>query len=177
MPNWCENNLSISGPTSKIEDKFRGLIGNGEGLLNTVRPQPENLFQDDLSAQDKEDCKKKGIPNWYDWNIANWGTKWEASDCDLDIQDNGDGTSTLYAFFLTAWCPPVEAFTELDEDLIVSLEFHEGGMAFVGQYTSEGGYEEYDYSDENLTPLNVKDFIPENLVEDWCIREYLEEDE
>jgi hypothetical protein len=177
MPNWCENNLSISGPTSKIEDKFREVFYNEGGLLNAVRPQPEILFRGDLSAQDKEECKEKGIPNWYDWNIENWGTKWDASDCNFFITDNGDGTSEFHGFFLTAWCPPVEAFTELDEDLIVSLGFHEGGMAFVGQYTSEGGYEEYSYDDEHLTPSNVKDFIPENLVEDWCIREYLEEDE
>ena len=47
--------------------------------------------------------------HWYDWNIRNWGTKWDA----------GDASSERYAddhlnySFSTAWSPPIEAITEL----------------------------------------------------------------
>lgn len=43
-----------------------------------ILPPPENIFRGDLSREDKENCLSKGIPNWYDWNCENWGTKWNS---------------------------------------------------------------------------------------------------
>jgi hypothetical protein len=41
MPNWCENRIKISGSTEKINKLWEEV--NSDGLLNTLRPQPDNL--------------------------------------------------------------------------------------------------------------------------------------
>jgi hypothetical protein len=40
--------------------------------------------------------------NWYDWNISNWGTKWDAGDQLFEASD----TELVY-YFNTAWSPPL----------------------------------------------------------------------
>lgn len=44
--------------------------------------------------------------NWYDWSIKNWGTKWNASE--FEVQD--DFKSLL---FETAWDPAIEVMLEI----------------------------------------------------------------
>jgi hypothetical protein len=41
MPNWCENRIRISGSTEKINKLWEKV--ESDGLLNTLRPQPNNL--------------------------------------------------------------------------------------------------------------------------------------
>ncbi|MFM1794863.1 MAG: hypothetical protein RL642_1248, partial [Bacteroidota bacterium] len=55
------------------------------------------------------------------------------------------------------------------EDLNVFAEWHEEGMAFIGRFEYGSG-ESYEYSD-----LDSLDNIPEDLLENWNIREMLEE--
>jgi hypothetical protein len=52
--------------------------------FNKVIPQPENIFRGNLGEEDKKMCEEQGIPNWYDWNYDNWGTKWNCSECSRD---------------------------------------------------------------------------------------------
>ena len=53
---------------------------------------------------------KYGYRDWYDWRRANWGTKWNACDCDLSRLEDGEIT------FNTAWCPPVPVIEKLFDD-------------------------------------------------------------
>ena len=48
------------------------------------------------------DTKKEDVNNWYYWSIKNWGTKWNAVDSHLDV-DNED---RLEYSFRTAWDAP-----------------------------------------------------------------------
>ncbi len=50
----------------------------------------------------------KSDERWYDWNINNWGTKWDAYN--TYIEDYGSSVSMS---FQTAWAPPVEVAQEL----------------------------------------------------------------
>ncbi len=45
---------------------------------------------------------KYGFDNWYDWRIANWDTKWNSYDVDVEL----DEMDRLYVSFLTAWSLP-----------------------------------------------------------------------
>lgn len=47
-----------------------------------------------------------GVTTWYDWNIANWGTKWNS--CDAVLEGN-------WFKFDTAWNAPIPVFKKLSE--------------------------------------------------------------
>jgi hypothetical protein len=48
--------------------------------------------------------------DWYHWQIANWGTKWDASDVTVSSDNN-----VLRYNFNTAWSPPLAVLTKLSE--------------------------------------------------------------
>jgi hypothetical protein len=51
----------------------------------------------------------------------------------------------------------------------VDAEYHEEGMCFLGRFV-DGEDESYEYSD-----VNSLDEIPDDLVDNWGLREMLEE--
>jgi hypothetical protein len=129
MPNYCENELDVSG---KIEDirEFAGAVYSKKSddeeedtLLSfqKIKPRPE----------DQND-------NWYDWNINNWGTKWGAIDVRLITSSNKRYTYE----FSTAWSPPIKLVIEasrLYPKLAFTIRFWEGGMGFRGYVKCKNG--------------------------------------
>lgn len=73
--------------------------------FNKIIPQPENIFNGDLSEEDRLRCEKDGIPNWYDWNVENWGTKWNSYSCHVE--------SEKIFTFETAWSAPLPIMRQL----------------------------------------------------------------
>ena len=55
--------------------------------------------------------KEYGFDNWYDWSNANWGTKWNSYDVDVDA--NFDDELTVQ--FFTAWSCPFPIFAKMKE--------------------------------------------------------------
>lgn len=138
MPNWCENRIKISGPTKKINKLWEDI--NNDGLLNTLHPQPDNLFLENLDPEKRLELDKDGVPNWYDWRVENWGTKWEISSEDLCLLDNSDGTSCVWGDFVSAWSPPIEAYTtfnKMNNDCEIEGWYFELGCGFCGLYSSK----------------------------------------
>jgi len=80
--------------------------------------------------------KEFGHDNWYDWQIANWGTKWNAYD-----QFMNEGEPTIE--FNTAWSTPYHAITALSvkyPTLRFEMEFADEDFGQnVGKYTFLGG--------------------------------------
>jgi hypothetical protein len=190
MPNWCNNNVEITGPTEKVTSIFKKAHSEDSGLLNALVPQPDNLFTGNLGEQERQDCEEQSIPNWYDWNVQNWGTKWDVDSEGLDLHDNGDGTSTISGWFDSAWAPPIDAydsFLESNEDCSISALYEEGGMDFAGIY--EDGDDQYmdDISDycravvKGETALEDTPELFQKLDEEFELiehrREYIEEEE
>lgn len=107
MPNWVMNSVSVKGTKKQIK-KFKETHFEGKEFnFETIIPMPKTIFRGDLSI---EEVKKFGKENcWYDWSIKNWGTKWNA--CNCEIVDEND-TELLFNFD-TAWAFPEPVMKKL----------------------------------------------------------------
>ena len=104
MPNYCYQKLTFSSSISADISEVKNYILNKKGKFdfNKVIPQPVNIFQGDLGAKERRMCTEKGLHNWYDWNIKNWGTKWNA----LEPKILFDEDWKFGVSFHTAWGIP-----------------------------------------------------------------------
>ena len=137
MPNWCNNNVEITGPAKTINAIWTAATAEGSGLLNAMLPMPEEL-------KDTTKGSNGDAVNWYDWAVTNWGTKWDVDTEGLEYTDNGDGTATISGYFDSAWAPPINCynqFLEANSDCTVHGSYYECGMDFGGFY--DNGDDEY----------------------------------
>lgn len=97
---------------------------------------------------------------WWNWNIHNWGTKWNASDPYLERLDD---THIVY-HFQTAWSPPsliVRTLAEQHPTLSFEHSYCEGGMGYAGRAIYTGG-----------TLLSEEEYEQEDLPEDcWLLED------
>ena len=180
MPNWCNNTITIRGSADKLKSIW-DTAQKQDGLLAALVPQPEDMFHGNLGEAERAECAEKGIPNWYDWNVANWGTKWDVGLEGLEYTVLEDGSAEISGWFDSAWSPPIDAlstFSDANEDCSVECYYLETGMCFVGFWDSNGADDHYEYDD--CTSANVRDFIPDYLVSEFDLENMLaeyEEDE
>jgi len=180
MPNWCNNVVEVRGPNkivkSLVDHKFD---------FQKIHPCPADLnitagregadedeAQKVLVAKEKANLKKYGYKNWYDWNVANWGTKWDVGGDDGLTQKLD--ANTLEASFDSAWAPPTQAYEKLIElGFHIKAYYDEPGMAFCGVWegdTENGFFDDYcEYSGE--TSETVREAIGEELDDFWGISE------
>ena len=98
---------------------------------------------EEMSADYKS---KYGFNNWYDWQVHNWGTKWDANVYHVNVDKHEDTDTEMYDVqicFETAWSPPYDWFHSLHESMkylgvYAELRFSEEGCDFAGTYHSEG---------------------------------------
>ena len=147
MPNWVYNSLSIEGDPALIADVKRMLnrpFVQKHDNWNMETRQMEvkdftysnpvfafhNIYnhrQDNVSDEEyiKQPDHKLGEPitfegnHWYDWNVRNWGTKWDVAvhdDKEYSDTELVEETENSLAYrFNTAWSPPVPAIAKLSE--------------------------------------------------------------
>ena len=92
----------------KFADKFRTKESDFD--FNAVVPMPANIFRGDLGEKER---KEHGANNWYDWAVANWGTKWNSYDV---VYIEEAKYIEMLVKFETAWAPPIpvlEAIADL----------------------------------------------------------------
>ena len=178
MPNWCNNNIEITGPADKIQALWDAAQAEDGGLLNAMVPMPVEL-KDTVKGSNGD------AVNWYDWSVTNWGTKWDVDLEGIEYTDNGDGTATISGYFDSAWSPPIEAynrFLEANEDCSLNASYYEMGCDFAGMY--DDGIDEYlenlrDVYDLPEDPVTWPLF--KRLDEEWNLSEqfdqYDEDDE
>ena len=158
MPNWCNNDLMIQHMDRAMMEKARdgfNRVGGVNGMLTALIPCPEplrdtmagsygrhdqlsNYRSDLLEFQEKLNLKYFGHKNWYDWCIAEWGTKWDigrASEHDPLVEiDDGDWP-TMTLSFESAWSPPIQAYEKLEAmGFIITAQYFEPGCGFCGEY-------------------------------------------
>lgn len=173
MPNWCDNIATI---THKDKTKIDLICDSAEpGILQALIPCPEELLNPETGSFGGENAaekdalrealtKKYGYSGWYDWNCANWGTKWDL--CDVQVDRVDDNTVTLS--FQTAWSPPIAAYERLHEEgFEIDAKYYEGGMQFAGTW-----YDGYDdcYSDWGDSK-GAEAMLPRDLDEAFAISE------
>lgn len=151
MPNWCMNDVLISGPKEKIENFYYEVMESG-GLLETMVPKGE----------------------WdYDTAVEAWGTKWDVDPENLVIEFDKDD-AIISGTVDSAWGPPIEAFKTFLSDnpeCVAEIRYHEGGMEFIGMFT-DGKDEYFEYNSNDLDSLKP---IPKELIEHFNLEEELQE--
>lgn len=95
---------------------------------------------------------------WYNWNVANWGTKWNCGEVwhDRTTEEITEEGRTSYNFD-TAWGPSlavVAALAEKFPTLTITHRYCEGGMGFAGQVVYLNGevISHDEYSDDAAMP-------------------------
>lgn len=150
MPNWCNNDLKLTHADPAMMQ--RALDGfNANALLGEFLPIPESLKitagrdgldgspeQIELVAAEAANLKLHGFKNWFDWSVANWGTKWDVGRID-NPPASLDTDGALRVSFESAWAPPVQAYLSLiDLGFNVLAYYYEPGMGFCGRVNNEG---------------------------------------
>ena len=150
MPNYCSNTVVVSGDAAEVA-KFNEWLGDGKALLNKINPTPQILVetmsgfygddekQKELEQKEQSNLEQFGYKNWYDWNIGNWGTKW---DVDAEIDDFSSCEEQVIMSFQSAWSPPTNAMVSLSEmfpNLTIRHSYLEEGVGFVGVTTIQAG--------------------------------------
>lgn len=180
MPNWCYNNLIVSGDEDAKDELFRQLTypaydHENEGIV-VLCGYPETVDMDITmreyhnlvklagdTEEDKSDiyleniypCMDKEDP--YTERVRAWGTGREAFCCYSPEKEN-------YTFD-TAWSPVENAIDKLSEEypeLNMTYSYDEGGMCFCGRRVYENGecisdVTENDYDDYTKAYIDLFD--------------------
>lgn len=85
--------------------------------------------------------EKFGHYDWYGWSNANWGTKWNACDCVINLNEG-------WVEFETAWCMPEPIILKIMQDnpncvirIIWRDEDYNGTHTY--EHDGHGGYTRY----------------------------------
>jgi hypothetical protein len=163
MPNWVSNQLNITGPKEEL-DRFQAQAGKAystkkqtftdEGISwideisqeelsfwNFISPD-ESILEEYFGPQPQhtlEQALRHEGNHWYDWNVRNWGVKWDAGHVYMDR----DSDTKLVYTFETPWSAPEPVFLEMVEsfpELSFEYRFLEE-QGWGGEYhASEGLY-------------------------------------
>jgi hypothetical protein len=105
MPNHILNEIIFRNVNSDIQEYIlKKVLKDGFIDFNVLVPAPLNIWQGNVGAKEKTAFKNK---IWHDWNIENWGTKWNAyGQEDPGVKNVARTEDTLTFVFQTAWSPP-----------------------------------------------------------------------
>ena len=182
MPNWCSNHITVRSTKQAEIKRLADAFNNGE-FCGTVVPMPQELNitsgflgngveQEELEARSAANLEKYGYANWYDFNVANWGTKWEIGGNGETAEIEDDGLS-FSAPFESAWSPPIGVCEALvEQGFEVTLYYYESGVGFVGKW-EDGEDDCYDYS--GLNSETVRGAIGDELDDMFGISESMAE--
>jgi hypothetical protein len=156
MPNWCSNHITVRGSNQAEIQRLAKALSEGE-FCHAVIPTPKDLTdtvsgfvgEDQRAAHEAQmdrNVALYGYKDWYAFQTANWGTKWDVSCDSVEIDDDGLGFSGV---FESAWSPPMGIAAALvEQGYEVTLYYYEPGMGFVGKF-EDGSDDYYEYNGEN----------------------------
>ena len=163
MPNWCSNEVTVYA--NSREDLVRLLtmavkpvegdddsddsVDKSPFRMESIHTTPRELM--DNNKPTGGDQLQNAIAgntdykydNWYDWRVANWGTKWDMDNVQLDEPEySGEEEGKRWSFDLsyqTAWSPNIEFWKYVCNmgPFIVEMRYIEEGMGYIGETTVE----------------------------------------
>lgn len=158
MPNWCSNNVVLRHEDPSMISRAVSAINKGEFFMEFIKP-PTDI---DYNSE------------WYDWNVNNWGSKWDVGGEDT-VEEFNEGDTEVSLYFQSAWSPPIQAYSKLEElGFNVQAYYWEVGLQFCGKY-SEGNDDYYDINPEDCdnTPEWIELNIPQDIIEEFnLVEEY-----
>ena len=122
MPNWCSNDMTITGEEAQLAQLAELLKADIETMMERLVPKPEGLTDGE----------------WYSWCLNNWGTKWDM--CEVVAGFEPDMIELNYE---TAWAPNVafwETISARFPELDMTHYYREVGMGFTGVATYRAGH-------------------------------------
>jgi hypothetical protein len=176
MPNWVYNNLSITGHAPDVQ-RLKEHVARPYMRSHTDYKTGESEMQESQDVFSFWNCvsppeEKRDLYwavsdgsadktwGWYEWNIANWGTKWDVTGrVELEEHDKDH----LQYRMETAWSPPIEAILALSKlfptlYLELSFEeeqgwggtwlFHEGVGSEEDSYDIPASHADYEHRDQ-----------------------------
>lgn len=176
MPNWCSNSVEVSAKTKEELEEFLTFIrqthfshhtgfrtGDVDGdvvgvFWNFKQPEDVISYYAGEVKTEKSTGEDEIVPvigeDWYNWNIINWGTKWDVDPPDND-EVNIDGVEGVgFSFtwhFDTAWSPAQEAYGLMAErfpNLYFIFEITEEANFYAGKlFYSEGELQNAEWVD------------------------------
>jgi hypothetical protein len=202
MPNWVYNSLSIEGDPALIADVKRMLnrpfVQKHDNWNSETREMEvkdftynnpvfafHNIYnhrQAGISDEEyikQPDHSKSPLDfsgnNWYDWNVTNWGTKWDVAVHDdkeySDTELMEETENSLAYRFNTAWSPPMPAIAKLSEQyptLVFTLSFEEE-TGWGGEYNFVNGEEDivesYDNKCRDCDSINTLEYCENDCGE------------
>ena len=158
MPNWVYNGLTIEGNPEQVDKLVEqmntpfvdSIKPNGDLAYSVTQRKYVNpifSFRNIVAPTDLEAYHSQPVfpekfslgfegNDWYNWNIRNWGTKWDVAVAEGDEHSdtymegpvsNGDN-KVVYYNFETAWARPMQALIKLSEQypsLLMTLSYQE----------------------------------------------------
>lgn len=137
-----------------VKEKMK--TSDSEFDFNALIPMPKelNVRSPAYSAEEKEQAekniKKYSFPDWYDWCISKWGTKWNAY---------GVVWSYDELYFQTAWNTPLpilEALSREFPDVTIKVEYADEDIGHnCGVYELRGGVVNYERNEDGLDDAHL----------------------
>lgn len=197
MPNWCENQLKISGGKEEVERFQQQVKGRravyalseaekkmyetvGKAFTQETEEATYNFTFHSLVPIPTEVLNAGYDPAGYNWQNRHWGTKWDVSGA--EVMENED----LTYVFSTAWAPPepwVRTVSAQFPNLTFELAYFEPGMMFAGYVVyQEGEMLEEEHVSEEVTGLHSimvqkLGYSEEEATEFWSFLEEEDEEE
>lgn len=105
---------------AELEDTVAGWFGDTEK-------------QTEQTAKEKSNIEKYGYKDWYEWALANYGSKWGAKNVEFSDEVT-QGATHITATYESAWSPAdglIRKISELFPSLIFAVVSTEESDAFV----------------------------------------------
>ena len=188
MPNWVFNSLAIeaepqvmaqiraqlSAPYEtqhldwRTNERVKEMVEQPFSFWNIIKPTDLDAYHDNPETHDQS-----GRDHWYNWNIRNWGVKWEAKNA-YESEDFTEGDGETFFNFETAWGIPDTALLTLSEQYPTAsfeLEYEEEtgwGGCIVYENGTSTETEEYENKCRDCSALNTLDYC-EDCGNELCL--------